>query len=196
MGFLHEHIAVFWLIFAGVIFSLIVGSRKLFRNWLAGIVLRAKDIQPGDFIEFRNGCAWVTSLGAATLVLQTWDKCQHIVPYHDFLGGFFPSKSYSKRDIIVRFPLSRDDASVGFRDALPVNCIATELNSVLAQRPALGIVENTTPQGVILKIRAWIKDPTDGLNNVRSQLMHEVLNRLNAAGISLPIPIGRDWSLN
>lgn len=193
---LQDNITVFWLIFAGMVLGIIVGSRGLFCNWIAGMVLRAKHMQPGDLVEFHNGCAWIKSFGAVSLIVQTCDKCHHIVPYHDFMGGIFPSKSYSKRDFILRIPPARKAIKFGRQNPSPVADIGLEPESVLGQCPALGIIEKVTPQGMILRARAWITDPTDGLSNVRSQFVHEVLNRLNAAGFTLTFPIEPDLSLN
>lgn len=144
---LQDNITVFWLIFAGMVLGIIVGSRRLLCNWIAGMVLRAKHIQPDDIVEFRNGFAWIKSFGAVSLMVQTCDKCHHIVPCHDFLGGIFRSKSYSKRDLIVRMPPARKDIQFGQQNPSPVAEIALELNSVLGQCPALGIIDNVTPQG-------------------------------------------------
>lgn len=82
---LQENITVSWFIFAGIVSGIIVGWRGLFCKWIAGAVLQATQIQPGDIFEFQYGIPWIKSFGAVSFTVQTGDKFHHIVAYRDFL---------------------------------------------------------------------------------------------------------------
>jgi small-conductance mechanosensitive channel len=42
--------------------------------------------------------------------------------------------------------------------------------------------------GISLELRFWIRDPEDGINNVRSDLHLAIWDRFEAAGIVIPYP--------
>lgn len=67
--------------------------------------------------------------------------------------------------------------------------VARMLDGLMTEAPALATVSEAGAQAIQLTTQAWIRDPDDGLANVKSGLLHEIWDRVYAAGLAIPISI-------
>lgn len=180
-----------YLFAGGVLLGLAIGLRHPFLNWLAGIRLRPKHLRCGDIIEYGDGFAWVQKARPMSVVLVTPDKRRCVVPNRSLFETQRQGErgAYSKQEIVIRIPVANDESDDGECNMAQITDVARMLDGLMTEAPALATVSEAGAQAIQLTTQAWIRDPDDGLANVKSGLLHEIWDRVHAAGLAIPISI-------
>jgi small-conductance mechanosensitive channel len=187
MAVMQSEISVIIIIFgAGLVIGLATGLRNHFGNWLAGLLLRRSRFSRNTLVEFEDGFAWVQETRALNAVLLTRDRRYRIVP-NRFLHNSGVRK-YSSRDIVVRIPIADDMAGHKTDKKGSTICVASQLNDVMTQAPALGAVEEVDEGAVKFTAHVWMGSSDDSFVKIKSELMLETWKRMNAAGFAIPVP--------
>ena len=172
-----------------------LGLQKVVSNLVSGVILLAdRSIKPGDVIEMEGRYGWITSLNARYVSLATRDGKELLIPNEDLITGRVTNWSYSS-DLI------RQSVTVGVSYGSDVH-LAMRL-AVDAAGGVSRILEVPNPScllkefgdsAVNLELRFWIKDPANGMANVRSEVMLRIWDLYREHGSEFPFP-QRDLTL-
>jgi small-conductance mechanosensitive channel len=165
------------------------GLQKIVSNLVSGIILLAdKSIKPGDVITVGDSFGWVESMGARYTAIVTRDGREFLIPNEDFVTQRVVNWSYSNDEVRIEVEFGVSYA------ANPHKVIAFALEAVKSVKRVLP----TPPPVCHLKafgessldfvLRFWIRDPIDGLTNVRGQVLLALWDILKHEGIEIPFP--------
>ena len=165
------------------------GLQKIVSNLVSGIILLAdKSIKPGDVISVGDSFGWVGSMGARYTSVETRDGREFLIPNEDFVTQRVINWSYSNNEV-------RIDVEFGVSYAAdPHKVIALALEAL---KPIPRILPSPRPvchlkafgnSSVDFILRFWIRDPVDGLTNVRGLVMLALWDAFKREGIEIPFP--------
>jgi small-conductance mechanosensitive channel len=165
------------------------GLQKIVSNLVSGIILLAdKSIKPGDVITVGDSFGWVGSMGARYTSVVTRDGREYLIPNEDFVTQRVINWSYSNDEV-------RLDVEFGVAYASdPHKVIALALEAVgAAERvlefpPPVCHLKAFGNSSLDFILRFWIRDPVDGLTNVRGKVMLALWNVFKREGIEIPFP--------
>ncbi len=165
------------------------GLQKIVSNLVSGIILLAdKSIKPGDVITVGDSFGWVGSMGARYTSVVTRDGREFLIPNEDFVTQRVVNWSYTNDEV-------RLDVDFGVSyNADPHKVIALALEAV---KEIPRILPTPEPRchlkafgnsSVDFILRFWIRDPIDGLTNVRGLVLLALWDAFKREGIEIPFP--------
>lgn len=165
------------------------GLQKVVSNLVSGIIiLLDKSVKPGDVISLGDTFGWIASLGARYVSVVTRDGREYLIPNEDLITGQVVNWSHS--DEFVRIDLFfgtsyNDDPHLVRKVAVKA---ALSVDRVLKTRPAVCHINGFGNSSVDYILRFWIRDPVEGLTNVRGGVYLALWDAFKENGISLPFP--------
>ncbi|MCB2128617.1 MAG: mechanosensitive ion channel [Rhodobacteraceae bacterium] len=165
------------------------GLQKVVSNLVSGvIILLDKSIKPGDVISLGDTFGWIESLGARYVSVVTRDGREFLIPNEDLITGQVVNWSHS--DEFVRIDVTfgtsySDDPHLVRKVAIEA---AKRTPRVLATRDAVCHITGFGDSSVDYVLRFWIRDPTDGLTNIRGNVYLALWDAFKENGISIPFP--------
>lgn len=166
-----------------------IGLQKQVSNLISGMILLLdKSIKPGDVIEVSDTFGWVKAMSARYVGVTTRDNKELLIPNDDFVTNQVINWSHSDREV-------RMEVSFG----VTYNCNPREVR-VWAAECALKperVVKNPAPvchvvefgdSSVNFVLRFWIRDPENGVTNIKGQVLLEIWDMLKERGIEIPYP--------
>lgn len=165
------------------------GLQKVVSNLVSGIIiLLDKSIKPGDVISLGETFGWIESLGARYVSVVTRDGKEYLIPNEDLITGQVVNWSHS--DEFVRLDLFfgtaySDDPHLVRKLAIEA---AGRVNRVLKDRPSVCHIVGFGDSSVDYILRFWIKDPTEGLTNIRGNVYLALWDVFKEHGITIPFP--------
>ncbi len=165
------------------------GLQKVVSNLVSGvIILLDKSIKPGDVISLGETFGWINSLGARYVSITTRDGREYLIPNEDLITGQVVNWSHS--DEFVRLDIHFGTAYGD--DPHKVRKIATEaasgVNRVLDTPATVCHITGFGESSVDYILRFWIRDPTQGLTNIRGNVYLALWDAFQEHGISIPFP--------
>jgi small-conductance mechanosensitive channel len=165
------------------------GLQKIVSNLVSGIILLAdKSIKPGDVITVGDSFGWVESMGARYTAVITRDGREFLIPNEDFVTQRVINWSYSNDEVRIDVEFGVAYAS----DPHQVIALALEavkpVNRVLATPAPVCHLKAFGDSSLNFILRFWIRDPIDGLTNVRGQVLLALWDILKREGIEIPFP--------
>jgi small-conductance mechanosensitive channel len=165
------------------------GLQKIVSNLVSGIILLAdKSIKPGDVITVGDSFGWVGSMGARYTSVVTRDGREFLIPNEDFVTQRVINWSYSNDEV-------RLDVEFGVSYASdPHKIIALALEAVksipriLATPHPVCHLKGFGNSSVDFILRFWIRDPIDGVTNVRGLVLLALWDAFKRKGIEIPFP--------
>ncbi len=178
-------------VFSGAVgLGLGLGLQKSVSNLLSGFTLIAdKSIKPGDVVGVGDTFGWVTSLGARYVSIRTRDGTEHLVPNDKFIEQGVVNWSHADKIVRLHAPIG---VAYGTEDLRMVQKLCMEsvasVDRVLDfPKPVCNLME-FDDSSINFDLRFWIKDPENGLSNVRSEVFLNVMDAFKANGIAIPFP--------
>jgi small-conductance mechanosensitive channel len=165
------------------------GLQKVVSNLVSGIIiLLDKSVKPGDVISLGDTFGWIESLGARYVSVVTRDGKEYLIPNEDLITGQVVNWSHSNEFVRIDlfFGTSYHDDPHTVRD-LAIKA-AYSVDRVLSTKPAVCHILGFGDSSVDYILRFWIKDPSDGLTNVRGGVYLALWDAFRANGISIPFP--------
>ena len=165
------------------------GLQKVVSNLVSGIIiLLDKSIKPGDVISLGDTFGWIESLGARYVSVVTRDGKEYLIPNEDLITGQVVNWSHS--DEFVRLDLFfgtayEDDPHLVRKLAVEA---AGRVNRVLKDRASVCHIVGFGDSSVDYILRFWIKDPTDGLTNIKGNVYLALWDIFKENNISIPFP--------
>ena len=166
------------------------GLQKIVSNLVSGIILLAdKSIKPGDVITVGESFGWVDSMGARYTSVVTRDGREFLIPNEDFVTQRVVNWSYSNDEVRleVDFGVSYDS------DPHAVCALAAqaaqEVQRVLRAPAPVCFLKGFGESSLDFVLRFWIRDPIDGVTNVRGAVLLALWDALKREGITIPYPV-------
>jgi len=165
------------------------GLQKVVSNLVSGvIILLDKSIKPGDVISLGDTFGWIEALGARYVSVVTRDGREYLIPNEDLITGQVVNWSHSNE--FVRIDLFfgtsyHDDPHLVRKIAVAA---ALSVNRVLKDRPAVCHITGFGDSSVDYILRFWIRDPVEGLTNVKGNVYLALWDTFKENGVSIPFP--------
>lgn len=166
-----------------------IGLQKQVSNLISGVILLLdKSIKPGDVIEVGPTFGWVNKMNARYVGVTTRDNKELLIPNDDFVTNQVINWSHSAREVRmeVKFGVTYSCKPREVRK-LAADC-AAELDRVVRDpAPVCHLVE-FGDSSVNFVLRFWIRDPENGVTNIKGQVLLELWDVLEENGIEIPYP--------
>ena len=178
-----------------IVFGLGFGIRDITSNFVSGFVLLMdKSIKPGDVISFTqqtgttsDNFGWVQELRGRYVVVRDRDGVQSLVPNQSLIINSVINWSYSEERVRVglRVMVSYDDdAEVALELLIRA---ASDHPRILRDPAPVSRLMSFENYGMKLEARFWIRDPMNGVNNVRSDVNRRIFQLFREHGIKIPV---------
>jgi small-conductance mechanosensitive channel len=165
------------------------GLQKGVSNLISGIILLLdKSIKPGDVISLGQTFGWITELGARYVAVRTREGHTHLIPNEDLITQEVVNWTHSSEltRLELTFKVSYES------DPHEIRRIARE-----AARLPERVVGDPQPLCHLLAfgessldfiLRFWIVDPSNGVINIKGEVLLAVWDALKEAGVNVPLP--------
>jgi small-conductance mechanosensitive channel len=165
------------------------GLQKVVSNLVSGvIILLDKSIKPGDVISIGETFGWINSLTARYVSITTRDGKEYLIPNEDLITGqvvnWSHSNEYVRLDIYFGTAYG-DDPHVVRKLAVEA---AGSVNRVLSFKAPVCHIVGFGDSSVDYILRFWIRDPSEGLTNIRGNVYLALWDTFRENGISIPFP--------
>ncbi len=183
-------------IFSGAIgVGLGFGMQKVVSNFISGIILLLdRSIKPGDVIAVgstqgggeKDVFGWVRSLGARYVSIITRDGKEHLIPNELLITDHVENWSHSNDQIRLKIPfIITYDSDVEKALEILVESANARPRVVNKNKTGARVLE-LSDEGVKMQLRVWISDPVNGVVNVRSFILRDIIKRFKEEGIKVP----------
>lgn len=165
------------------------GLQRVASNLVSGFVmLMDQSVKPGDVIEIQGTYGWLTKLGSRYAAVLTRDGTEHLIPNEEFISTRVINWSHTSRKVRrkVPFHVSYDsDPELVIKLAKEA---AAETPRVLSNPKPNCLLMRFGERGFEMEARFWIDDPSEGVNNVASDMQLRLLKKLREARMKVPLP--------
>ncbi|MCP5345899.1 MAG: mechanosensitive ion channel [Pseudomonadales bacterium] len=165
------------------------GLQKVVSNFISGIIILAdRSIKPGDTISVGETFGWIRELRARFVSVVTRDGKEYLIPNEDFITQQVINWSFSNDLVRLDVPFGVSYQS----DPHEVTRLAIEaagsLNRVVKIPAPVCWLTAFGDSSLELMLRFWIRDPQNGLTNIRGQILLALWDSFKANGITIPYP--------
>jgi small-conductance mechanosensitive channel len=176
-------------------FGLGFGLQAIASNFVSGFVLLLdKSIKPGDVISFTGttgtsteNFGWVQELRGRYIVVRDRDGVETLVPNQNLITNSVINWSYSDQRVRIRLPVMisfQDDPEVALQVLVDA---AANHPRILKEPGPVSRLMSFENYGMRVEVRFWIRDPMNGVNNVRSDVNREIWRLFKKHGITIPV---------
>jgi small-conductance mechanosensitive channel len=165
------------------------GLQKVVSNFISGIIILADhSIRPGDTISVGQTFGWIRELRARFVSVVTRDGREYLIPNEDFITKEVINWSFSDELIRldVNFGVSYDS------DPHQVSALAIEaacnVNRVIETQQPVCWLTQFGDSSIDFVLRFWIRDPQNGLTNIRGQVLIALWDTFKHNDIKIPYP--------
>jgi small-conductance mechanosensitive channel len=171
------------------------GLQAIASNFIAGFVLLLdKSIKPGDVISFTGttgtsseNFGWVQELRGRYIVVRDRDGVETLVPNLNLMTNSVINWSYSDQRVRIRLPVHisfHDDPEIALQVLIDA---AANHPRILKDPGPVSRLMSFENHGMRVEVRFWIRDPMNGVNNVRSDVNREIWRLFKKHGITIPV---------
>jgi len=165
------------------------GLQKVFANLISGLLILAdKSIKPGDVIEVADTYGWVNTLGGRYASVVTRDGVEHLIPNEELINQRVSNWTFSDSEIRIKLAIGVSYSS-DLHQAIEV-CLkaARTQGRILASPEPACLVKAFSDNSIDLELRIWIRDPHNGISNIKSAVYLEIWQLFKDEGIEIPFP--------
>lgn len=169
-----------------------IGLQKIASNYISGfIILLDRSVRIGDMVTVDNKFGEVSQIKTRYTLLKAMDGTESIVPNEMLITQTVVNHSLSQPDIRIGVPVQvayETDLDQA-RDIMLE--VASAHSRVLQGQHREGptvLLKSFEDNGILLELGVWIRDPSEGQQNLRSDLNWELWRRFREAGITIPYP--------
>lgn len=165
------------------------GLQKVVSNFISGIIILAdRSIKPGDTISLGETFGWIRELRARFVSVVTRDGREYLIPNEDFITQQVINWSFS--DDLVRLDVKFGvgyDSDPHVVTNLAVDATTSVARIVQTQKPVCWMTA-FGDSSLDFVLRFWIRDPQNGLTNIRGQILLALWDTFKEHGIKIPFP--------
>jgi len=165
------------------------GLQKIVSNLISGvIILLDRSIKPGDVIGVGETFGWINSLGARYASVITRDGTEWLIPNEDLVTQQVVNWSYSNEAVRLKIPIGISyDADPRKAIALCFEAAAEE-ERILKDPKTNVLLKGFGDSSVDIEMRIWIRDPQNGVSNLKSAVLLRVWDKFQEHDIEIPFP--------
>ena len=189
LGILGVNLSAFAFVSGAIGVGVGFGLQKVVSNLVSGIILLADhSIKPGDVISVGDTYGVIRSLGARFVSVATRDDTEFLIPNEYLITNQVINWSFSSKLVRLKIELSVSyDTDIPAAIDLVVQTAST-INRVLADPKPVCQLKDFGDSAIDLELRIWIKDPENGINNVRSDARIAIWKAIKKKNIDIPFP--------
>ena len=165
------------------------GLQRIASNFISGFILVFDgSIRPGDVISINEKFGWVQELRARYIVVRDRDGVETLIPNENLITTEVINWSYSDPRVRLKVPvqISYDDDPERAMEILLESSAVSD--RVLKEPAPAARLMGFGDSGIDLELRVWIRDPEEGVANVRSDINLMIWKRFKEEGVSIPFP--------
>ena len=165
------------------------GLQKVVSNLLSGVILLLdKSVKPGDVIAVGDTYGWINSLSARYVSVITRDGTEHLIPNEELISQKVENWSYTNRLVRQRIPIGISYSS-DVRKAIELSVEAAKQETRVLDEPSpVCHLKGFGDSAVDLELRIWLRDPQNGLSNIRNLILLRIWDLYHENGIEFPYP--------
>ena len=168
------------------------GLQKVASNYISGfIILLDRSVRIGDLITIDKQYGEVSQINTRYTLLKAQDGTESIVPNEMLITQTVINHSLSQPNVRIALPVQVSyDSDLEQAEALMLEAAHSQSRVILDEPGNLPKVflKEFGDNGVLLELAVWIRDASEGQNNLRSDLNWAIWRRFKAAGIVFPYP--------
>ncbi len=168
------------------------GLQKTFGNLIAGIILLMdKSIKPGDVIAVtdmagQESFGQIRKIGVRAVSVTTRDQREYLIPNENLMINQVENWSYSSKNVRMQVYVGVSyEADMNLAEELMLQA-AKESDRVLKTPPPTVWMSEYGESSVNFTIHCWIRDPEDGVGNVRSAVLKRLWWLFKEHDIEIP----------
>ncbi|MEQ1661744.1 MAG: mechanosensitive ion channel domain-containing protein [Thiobacillus sp.] len=168
------------------------GLQKVASNYISGfIILLDRSVRIGDLVTVDNKYGEVSQINTRYTLLKALDGTESIVPNEMLISQTVINHSLSKPNVRIVLPVQVSyDADLEQAEALLLEAAHDQTRVILdeSDNTPKVFLREFADSGIVLELAVWIRDASEGQNNLRSDLNWAIWRRFKAAGIEIPYP--------
>ena len=168
------------------------GLQKVASNYISGfIILLDRSVRIGDLVTVDNKYGQVSQINTRYTLLRAMDGTESIVPNETLITQTVTNHSLSKPNVRITLPMQVSyDTDLEQAEALMLEAAHSQTRVILDEPDNLPRVflKEFADNGVLLELAVWIRDASEGQNNLRSDINWAIWRHFKAAGIVIPFP--------
>ena len=165
------------------------GLQKIVSNFISGIILLVdRSIKPGDVVEVDDTYGWINKLSGRHVSVITRDGKEHLIPNEDLITQRVINWSYSSKSVRLRIPVGISYNADPHKARKLILESIKEVGRVLNNPTPACLLIGFGDNSVDLELRVWIEDPSNGVSNVKSQILFAIWDAFKANNIEIPYP--------
>lgn len=168
------------------------GLQKVASNYISGfIILLDRSVRIGDLVTVGTSYGQVSQINTRYTLLKALDGTESIVPNETLITQTVINHSLSKPNVRIALPVQvAYDTDLEQAQALMLEA-AQRHDRVIHDEPdnlPRVFLKEFADNGIVLELAVWIRDASEGQNNLRSDLNWAIWRGFKAAGIEIPFP--------
>ncbi|MBD3729550.1 MAG: mechanosensitive ion channel [Sphingomonadales bacterium] len=170
------------------------GLQKTFGNLIAGIILLMdRSIKPGDVIAIADQSGATTfgqirKIGIRAVSVTTRDEREYLIPNENLMINQVENWSYSSKNVRIQVHVGVSyNCDIKRAEELMLEA-AKSVPRVLKTPPPTVWLDQYGASSVDFIIHCWIRDPEEGVGNIRSAVLKKLWDLLHEEGIEIPFP--------
>ena len=170
------------------------GLQKTFGNLIAGIILLMdKSIKPGDVIAVTDAAGnesfgQIRKIGIRAVSVTTRDQREYLIPNENLMINQVENWSYSSKNVRMQVNVGVSyDADMKLAEELMLEAAVASKRVLKKPAPTVWMSEYGD-NSVNFTIHCWIRDPEDGVGNIRSEVLKNLWWLLKENNIEIPYP--------
>ncbi len=168
------------------------GLQKVASNYISGfIILLDRSVRIGDLVTVDSKYGQVSQINTRYTLLRALDGTETIVPNETLITQTVVNHSLSKPNVRIALPVQvAYDTDLEQAEALMLEAANSHIRVVHDEpdSPPKVFLKEFADNGILLELAVWIRDPSEGQNNLRSDINWAIWRRFKAAGIEIPFP--------
>jgi small-conductance mechanosensitive channel len=168
------------------------GLQKVASNYISGfIILLDRSVRIGDLVTVDNKYGEVSQINTRYTLLKALDGTESIVPNEMLISQTVVNHSLSKPNVRISLPVQVSyNTDLEQAQALMLEAAHSQSRVILDEPDNLPRVflKEFADNGVQLELAVWIRDASEGQNNLRSDINWAIWRRFKSAGIEIPFP--------
>lgn len=182
-------LSVFAFVGGAVALGIGFGLQKVISNLFSGLILLLdRSIKPGDVIAIDNTYGQIKAMGARYVSIVTRDNTEYLIPNEDLITHRVVNWSFSTTLLRLKFTVGvAYDSDIHEVRELMI-AAASRIDRVLDKPQPACHLKNFGDSSIDMELRFWIRDPENGISNVRSAVRIAIWDAFRANGIEIPFP--------
>jgi len=169
-----------------------IGLQKIASNYISGfIILLDRSVRIGDLITVDSKYGQVSQINTRYTLLKAQDGTESIVPNEMLITQTVVNHSLTQPNIRIGLPVQVSyETDLDQARAIMLQVALAHprvLHSAPSEAPSV-LLKSFADNGILLELDVWISDPTEGQQNLRSDLNWQLWRHFREAGIEMPYP--------